>query len=150
ERRLGAVGSLNMTIRNSMAKGLLGLVLFGAAVCAGYALSYPERWNEDLVGMGRADAWRLLGVPDIDYSDKGFDGWKRNAIFGAWVRVVRYGENEKISRVDKTFDWGFGYLSWDDDYRKQWKRRTARSRADARGAGPPLAPLVALRDDMLL
>ena len=127
-----------MTIRKTMAKGLLGLVLVGAAVCAGYALSYPERWNEDLVGMGRADAWRLLGVPDIDYSDKGFDGWKRNAIFGAWVLVVRYGENEKISRVDKTFDWGFGYLSWDDDYRKQWKRPNSAFESGRASAPRPL------------
>ncbi len=111
-----------MAIRQSLVRALFATVLIGAAVCAGYAVPYPERWNEDLMGMQRNDAWRLLGVPDIDYTEKGFDGWNRNAIFGAWVLVVRYGENERISGVEKKFSWGFGYLSWDNDYRKQWKR----------------------------
>ncbi len=92
------------------------------AISAGYALSYPERWNEELVGMYRKDAWALLGVPDITYSEKGFDGWNRNAIFGAWVLVVRYGENEKIIQSERKFSWGLGYLSWDNDYKKQWKK----------------------------
>src|SRR2546421_1947172 len=43
----------------------------GVAACAGYAVSYPERWN-DLTGTRRNDAWRLLGVPDIDYTKKAF------------------------------------------------------------------------------
>jgi hypothetical protein len=113
-------------------------VLIGVAACVGYAVPYPERWNEDLLGMRRDDAWRLLGVPDIDYTEKGFDGWNRNAIFGAWVLVVRYGENEKISGVEKGFSWGFGYLSWDDDYRKQWKRPST-ALEDGRAASGPRA-----------
>ena len=110
---------------NNLKKALLGLVLIAVALCVGYAAPYRERWNEDLVGMRRADAWRLLGVPDIDFVEKGFDGWNRNAIFGAWVLVVRYGAHEEISQVKKQFSWGFGYLSWDRDYRRQWKRPNA-------------------------
>jgi hypothetical protein len=101
-------------------RALLGAVLLLLALVAGYALPYPERWDEQLVGKQRADAWRLLGVPDIEYGEK-FDGWNRNAIFGAWVLTIRFGEDEKISSVEKKFSWGFGYLWWDDDYRAVWK-----------------------------
>jgi len=89
---------MNRASRQSLARALFGAVVLGAAACAGYALPYPERWNEDLTDMRRSDAWRLLGVPDIDYIEKGFDGWNRK------------------------FSWGLGYLSWDEDFRKQWKR----------------------------
>jgi hypothetical protein len=71
-------------------------------------------------------------VPDIEYGEK-FDGWNRDAVFGSWVLTIRFDENETISRVEKKFDWGLGYLSWDDDYRKQWKKRpTTRSSSAAR------------------
>ena len=111
-----------MASRGAFIKVLIAAVLVGLAACVGYAVSYPQRWNEDLTGMRRNDAWRLLGVPDVDYTEKGFDGWNRNAIFGAWVLIVRYGENERISGVERKFSWGLDYLSWDADYRKQWKR----------------------------
>jgi hypothetical protein len=112
-----------MTIRVPIRRALLAVPLIAGAVCAGYAMPYPDRWNEELVGMHRADAWRLLGVPDIDYTEKGFDGWNRNAIFGAWVLVVRFEESEKISSAEKRFSWGLGYLSWDVDYRKKWNAK---------------------------
>jgi hypothetical protein len=100
---------------------LIGTALLLLALGAGYALPYPQRWNEQLIGKHRADAWRLLGVPDIEYGEK-FDGWSRKAIFGAWVLTIRFGEDEKISSVEKKFSWGLGYLSWDDDYRAVWKK----------------------------
>lgn len=111
-----------MNVRQLLLRGLFVVVLVSAAVLSGYALPYPERWNEELVGLSRKDAWSLLGVPDIAYTEKGFDGWNRDAIFGAWVLIVRYGENEKITRIERKYSWGLGYLSWDSDYRKQWKK----------------------------
>jgi hypothetical protein len=121
-----------MELRARIYSGVVGAVLLVAAIVAGYALPYPERWDEGLLGMKRADAWRLLGVPDIEYSEK-FDGWNRDALIGSWVLTIRFRDDEVITSVDRKFDWGLGYLAWDDDYRTQWRKGlTPRSRTDAR------------------
>jgi hypothetical protein len=91
------------------------------ALIVGHAHWYPERWNENFEGKARKDAWLLLGVPDIDYSIKGFDGWHRDAVIGAWVLTIRYDAGETITSVKRKFAWGFDYLDWADDYKKIWE-----------------------------
>lgn len=97
------------------------LSILTTTVAIGYAIPYPDRWDEKLIGMNRLDAWQLLGVPDIVFPEK-FDGWNRDALFGAWVLTIRFQEDGKIFHVEKKFDWGFDYISWDDNYRKQWDK----------------------------
>jgi hypothetical protein len=104
-------------------KGLLVVCLLLVAVTVGYALPYPERWNETFVGLSRSEAWSVLGAPNANFAPKGWEGWNRNAIYGAWVLKVYYDESEKVKSVEKKFDWGLSYLSWNDDYYKKQLQR---------------------------
>lgn len=78
----------------------------------------PRRWQEPLDTLDRTQIHALLGIPDMAWMDKGFDGWDRPAGVGAWVLIIRYDEESRPVSVQRKFDWGLGYLSWDRNYRQ--------------------------------
>ena len=91
------------------------------ALIAGDAHWHSERWDENFEGKARKDAWLLLGIPDIVYPSKGFDGWNRDAVIGAWLFAIHYDANKTITSVEKKFVWGLDYLKWDEEYKKVWE-----------------------------
>lgn len=97
---------------------ILILVAMLAWITAALLLMPPRRWHEPITELNRTQVRALLGNPDADASVKGWDGWDQPAVVGAWVLKVYYTEEGRVITVQKYFDWGFGYLSWERDYRK--------------------------------
>jgi hypothetical protein len=63
--------------------------------------------------MTRDEVHALLGVPDADFSPKGWEAWDHPVLVGAWVLVVYYSESGAVTSSQTTFEWGLGYLRWD-------------------------------------
>ena len=97
------------------------LTLIIVMVCF-YFMPYmfmPKRWTDIQKGNERTVVHTILGVPDVDYSVKGFDGWHNPFYVGAVVLIVHYDMNRsKVVDTEIKITWGTGYLDWAQDYKK--------------------------------
>ena len=100
----------------------LGLALVMACIAVVLLVQPPRRWQEPLMELNRNQVQTLLGTPDADFSPKGWDGWDKPVVIGAWVLTVNYDEAGRVIAVRKKFDWGLSYLFWDRDYSKRFQK----------------------------
>lgn len=104
------------------------LPLFIAAMSFAFmpSLFMPKRWLDIGPGQERSAVHAVLGVPDANYSEKGFDGWHNPFGIGASILIVRY--DESLSRVVSTkveTKWGTGYRDWVQEYKHRLSNQTA-------------------------
>lgn len=84
------------------------------------AVFLPKRWLDIKPRQERSAVHAVLGVPDANYSEKGFDGWHNPFGFGASVLIVRY--DESLSRVvstDVETKWGTEHRDWVQEYKQR-------------------------------
>jgi len=106
-------------------------VAFLLAVSAILVLAQPPaRWAGPLATLNRAQVHALLGIPDADFLPKGWDGWDKPVLIGAWVLTVYYDDQEHVTSARTKFDWGLGHLSWDRDYQKRLATAAATRKKD--------------------
>jgi hypothetical protein len=79
----------------------------------------PARWKESFSQLNRTQVHALLGLPDADFSPKGWDAWDKPVLVGAWVLTVYYDDKGQVTEVRRKFDWGTNYLSWDRDLQRR-------------------------------
>jgi hypothetical protein len=100
------------------------ILTFTIAVTVSFlpSIFLPKRWLDIKPGISRQSVHSVLGVPDTNYSAKGFDGWHNPFTLGASVLTVRYDEPLKIvvSAEIKT-EWGFRHKEWVQEYKSQLK-----------------------------
>ncbi len=108
--------------------GAAFLVLFIAVLSFTFmpTLFMPKRWLDIRPGQERSAVHAVLGVPDANYSVKGFDGWHNPFGVGASVLIVRY--DESLSRVISTkveTKWGTEYRDWMQEYKQRLSNQAA-------------------------
>ena len=82
----------------------------------------PKRWLDIKPGISRQAVHDVLGVPDANYSVKGFDGWHNPFTFGASVLTVRYDESlNVVVGVEIKTIWGLGHKEWVQEYKSHLK-----------------------------
>jgi hypothetical protein len=97
---------------------ILVLSLLAAGFGAGMWKFVPQRWNEPLVNLSRAQVHMVLGFPDTDaFANEAREEWHESALVGAWVLSVYYDKQAHVVRAEQEFAWGPGYLLWGRDYR---------------------------------
>jgi len=84
----------------------------------------PKRWLEIKPGIERPTVHVVLGIPDADYSVKGFDGWHNSFGPGASVLIVHYDETfTKVQTTEIKTRWGFEHKQWVQEYKLRLTRR---------------------------
>jgi hypothetical protein len=131
------MGARTIGIRCGVVVAIVAIVSVGAMVVLGRP---PSRWREPVLLMGRSQVHALLGLPDADFSPKGWDGWDRPVIVGAWILKVHYDGEGRVIAVQNSFEWGLGHLQWRRDLPERVQRLSASPRPCAPQVLEPAIP----------
>jgi hypothetical protein len=110
--------SFSTNVKHSMRRRIYFASLVVAFIVASIIVNASvgmRNWSNITERQTRTSVHALLGKPDANFLPKGWEGWDRSGIVGAWVLIVYYDEADRVANVRQKFDWGLGHLFWDRD-----------------------------------